>query len=89
MESLVIFQPAFYLRVLMRGVVVTDNVNLFILGRRLIYLAKKVQPFLMAMPLGAGTQHFPCQGIQCSKLGRGAITLIVMCHCRRPAFFHR
>ena len=47
----------------MRGVIVADNVNLLILGRRLIDLAQKRQPFLMAMPLGAGAQHLPCQGV--------------------------
>ena len=53
----------------MRGVIVADNVNLLILGRRLIDLAQKRQPFLMAMPLGAGAQHLPCQGVQCRKQG--------------------
>ena len=73
----------------MRGVIVADNVNLLILGRRLIDLAQKRQPFLMAMPLGAGAQHLPCQSVQCRKQGRGTMTLIIMRHGRRSAFFHR
>ena len=73
----------------MRGVIVADNVNLLILGRRLIDLAQKRQPFLMAMPLGAGAQHLPCQGVQCRKQGRGTMTLIVVSHGSGASWLHR
>jgi len=63
MESLVVFEPASYLRMLMRSVVIADNVNLFILGHRLVDLLEKQQPFFMAMPLGAGSQYFSCRSV--------------------------
>ena len=72
----------------MRCVVVTNNVNLFILGRRLVDLAEKYQPFLMSMPLGTGTQHFTRQGVQRGKQRRSGVAFVIMRHGRCLAFFN-
>jgi len=88
-EPFVVSQPAFHLWVFVRCIVITHNVNVFVLRRGLINLAQKFQPFLMTMPLGAGTQYLSGKGVQCSKQRRGAIALVVMRHCCRLALFYR
>jgi len=54
-ESLVFFQPALDSFMLCRGVVVADQINVFVCGDGLIDHAQEAQPLLMAVLLLAQT----------------------------------
>ena len=51
MKSLVPVQPALYTRMLVRGIVVADDVDLLLRVDRLIDQAQTLQPLVMTMPL--------------------------------------
>ena len=59
MEALVAVQPADDLLVFVGGIVVADQVDLFLLGDGLIDEAEKFQPLLMPVPLLAETKTSP------------------------------
>lgn len=78
MKALVVLQPAFYSRGLMRRIIITNNVNVLILWRRLVNLAQEGQPFLMTIPLSERARDFSCQRVQRREQGRYAIALVFM-----------
>jgi hypothetical protein len=57
MEARMPFQPALDFGVFVRGVVVSDQMDLPILRSRLIDQTQKLQPFLVPMPLLAEADY--------------------------------
>jgi len=49
----------------MRGVVIANNVNFFVLRGALVDEPQKTQPLYMAMALGALAKHFSGKYIEC------------------------
>jgi len=67
MKSLVPAQPALSPRMLVRGIVVADDVDLLLRIDRLIDQAQKLEPLVMTMPLLAQTVDLAGSGVECSK----------------------
>ena len=88
-ESRVPGQPLLHHRVLVRGVVVGDQVQRLVLGRLAVDLAQELQPLdvgvvLLALPDDTTVQH-----IERGKQRGRAIALVVVRHRARSALLHR
>ena len=80
MKARVSRQPALDLGVLMRGVVVPDQVELPIQGDGLVDQEEKLEPFLMAMPLLAQAEDFAVGRLQRGKQSGRAVAFVVVRH---------
>ena len=80
-------QPFPNIGVLVRGVVVTDQMQLLVLWCLTVDLAQEAQPLSMSMTGFAARDHCAIEGAQGSEQRGGAVALIVMRHGRCPAPF--
>lgn len=71
-----------HLRMLVRRIVVCDQVNLLVLGSLPVNEPQKLDPLLMTMLRHAGPDHCPIQSIErCEQRGGGPVALVVMGPC--------
>jgi len=77
-------EPLLHLGMLVRGVIVHDEMQGLVLGRLSINQPHEGQPFRVAMARKTGGNNMPFHHIQGRKQGGGAMSLIVMGH-RFPA----
>ena len=89
METGMLSKPRADLGMLVRRVVVADQMQGFVLGRFPINLAQKIQPFGVPMALCATRDHRAIQRIHGRERGRGPVTLVVMRHRLRASFLER
>src|SRR5271165_3706423 len=82
-------QPCLDLRMLVRGVVVGDAMDIEMLGRCSINRLEKLQKFLMPVPFHALTDDFAFENIQCGEQGRGSVAFIIMRHRAEASRLHR
>lgn len=76
-ETRVAFKPRLHFLMLVRGVVVTDEMNLPILGHAAFDQVKKAQPFLVAMFLLTLSDHLAIEDIQRRKQRTGPVALVI------------
>ena len=67
MKALVARRPAQNRRVFVGGIVVDDQVELFVGGRLAIDETQELQPFLMAMTLHASGHHTAVERVESGK----------------------
>ena len=77
-EALMTIKPAHDPLVLMCGVVIADQIDMFFLGDGMVDQAEKFQPLLMPMALLAEAEYFAVKRVQCRKQGTSA-------HMRAPS----
>jgi len=82
-ESPVLVQPLLHHGVLVRGVVVADQVQRLVFGRLTVDLPEELQPLGMAMARLALRDDLPVEYVQCSEQCSRAVALVVMRHGRR------
>src|SRR5258708_23894765 len=88
METFVLVQPALYVFVFMRRVVIADQVD-FLAGRHgLIDHTQEAEPLLMTVLLLAQAEDLAIGGVERSKQGRRSIALIVVRHGCTAALLH-
>src|SRR3990172_46532 len=73
-------QPALHLRMVVRAVVVQDQVDVQLRRNALIDLAQELAELDIAVTRIAGADHRPFERVQGGKQGRGAVALVVVCH---------
>jgi hypothetical protein len=78
MEAFVPVQPTLNSRMLVRGVVVADDVDLLFGRHGFIDQAQKFQPFVMTMPLLALTIDLAGSGVECGKQRGGTDSIALM-----------
>ena len=88
MKALVAHRPAQNRRVFVGGIVVDDQVELFVGGRLAIDETQELQPFLMAMTLHASGHHTAVEGVESGKQRGGSMPLVIMRHRMGTALFH-
>src|ERR1019366_6717571 len=89
METLVLLQPALYVFVLVRRVVIADQVDLLAGRHGLIDHTQEAEPLLMPVLLLAQAEDLAIGGVERSKQGRRSIALIVVRHGGAAALLHR
>src|SRR5829696_3381846 len=89
MKARMLRQPSLHLRVLVRRVIVHDQVQVEALVGVAMDDAQEAEKLLMAMPLHAGAQHRAGRYIKSSKQGRGAMSFIVVGHRAGAALLER
>lgn len=77
-EAFVLLKPRPHFGMLVRGVVVDDQMQLKMLGRFAVDLFEKLQPFLMPMLALNATYQFALDIIQRCERGDGAMTDIIV-----------
>lgn len=88
-ESRIPFEPGFDFFVLMGGVIVADDMDVFLLGNIAADQVEKANPFLVAMLFHAGADDFAAKGIHCGKQRGCAIALVIMGHRLASALLER
>jgi hypothetical protein len=78
MEPSMLLQPLFHLRVVVRPIVVQDQVKGQPWGRFSVDFAQELQKFLVSMSRVAGPNHRAIQHIERCKQTGGAMLLVVM-----------
>ncbi len=73
-ESGMFLEPCLDGGMLVRSIVVADEVQLFVFRRFPVDLTQELQPFRVAMALLALTDHGAVEGIECGKECCGAMT---------------
>src|ERR1035437_1454135 len=89
METLVLLQPALYVFVLVRRVVIADQIDLLAGRHGLIDHTQEAEPLLMPVLLLAQAEDPAVGGVERSKQGRRSIALIVVRHGCTAALLHR
>jgi hypothetical protein len=89
MEASMPTQPAFHLGMLLRRVVIHDEMHFPIGGRLRVDEPQEAQPFLVPMLAHTGSDHLPVQGVEGRKQRRRAISFVVVRHRLAPTFFQR
>lgn len=89
MESRIPFEPGFNLFVLMGGVIVADDMDVFSLRNIAADQVEKANPFLVAMLFHAGADDFAAEGIHCGEQRGCAIALVIMGHRLATALLER
>ena len=82
-------EPGFNGGMLVRSIVVADEVQVFVFRCFPVDLAQELQPFGVAMTLLALTDHGDVEGIERGKERRRAMTFVVMGHRRGASLLQR
>ena len=77
-EAFVLLKPRLHFRMLVRGIVVDDQMQLKMLGRFSIDLLEKLQPFLVPVLALDGTDQASLKIIQRSEQGDGAMAHLIV-----------
>ena len=89
MKSPVLCQPGLHAGMLVRGIVVADEVQLLVLGRFAVNAAQEREPLLVTVTLLTTANERSVQRIECREQRRRAMALVVMGHARRAPFLQR
>jgi len=89
MKARVLGEPRLNIGMLVRGVVVADQMHFFVLGRFPVDLAQVHEPLLMAVTLLATGNERTVQGAEGCEQGRGAVAFVVMSHRCSTALLQR
>src|SRR5665213_3471999 len=89
METLVLPQPALYVFVFVRRIVIADQVDFLASRHGLIDHTQEAEPLLMPVLLLAQAEDLAISGVECSKQGCGSIALIVVRHGCTASLLHR
>ena len=89
MEPLIVGQPEADVLVLVRRVVVQNDMHRQAFRDLLVDLGEELDELLVPVPRHAGSGDMAGQDIQCGKQGRGAVPLVVVGHRPGPALDHR
>src|ERR1700692_2352901 len=79
-ESRVLGKPCLYLGVLMGCIVVSDQMQLLVLGRVAVDLAQEAQPLLVTMFCLALTNDTPIERVHRGKQRRPTMALVIVRH---------
>ena len=71
-------EPLLDLRVLVGGIVIADQMQLFAFGSLTLDLAQEVEPFAVTVVLITAGDDRTIEGIERREQGRGAVMLVVM-----------
>ena len=82
-------QPLLHLGVLVRCVVVRNQVEFLVRWRNVIDYAQEFQPFLMTVPAIAHTDHGAVQCVHCSEQRGGSVAFVVLGHGPAATLLHR
>ena len=82
-------QPFDYVRMLVGGVVVGDQMEIKVRRRVLVNGSQELDELLVPVPIQTATDDGAVEQVQGRKQGRGAIALVVVGHGSRPALFQR
>jgi hypothetical protein len=88
-EARVLAQPSLYLGVVVRGVVVYNQMQRQALGRLAVDQTQELQPLLVAVPRLAHRDHAAVQCVQGGEQRRRAVALVVVGDGTRAAGLHR
>src|SRR5665213_524071 len=66
-EPRMLGEPGLHRGVLMRGVVILNQMNRFVLGRAPVNQPQKAQPFFMRVPLHAFSDYASAERVECSE----------------------
>jgi hypothetical protein len=77
-EPRMFHEPLLDLRVLVGGIVIADQMQLFAFGRLTLNLAQEVEPLAVTVVLITTGDDRTIKGIERREQGRGAVTLVVM-----------
>ena len=80
-ESLVALQPVLDFGMLVRGIVIDDQMQIQFWRRFLIDLLQELNPFLVSMTRHAFGNDFPFRQLNGSKQCCGAVAFVVVCQC--------
>lgn len=86
MDPRMLLEPRLHLRMLVRGVVVEDDVKIELPVRRLLHIVEEAQKLLMPMPGQALVDHLTAGHVQRGKECRRPMPLIIVRHGPCPAF---
>src|SRR5574338_818420 len=89
METRVLVQPLLDLGMLVRRIVVADQMQSLVLGRSPVDMAQKVEPFDMAMTLRAAGDHRTIQRTHRREKGSCPVALVVVSHRFRSPLLER
>lgn len=89
LEARMLCQLGLFLRVLVSGVVIHDQMQVEVAWRGPVDLVQDTQKLLVAMPLHAAARDRASCHIECGKQGRGAIAFIVVDHRAGAALLER
>src|SRR5438445_13715517 len=78
MEARVLGEPRFNIGMVVRGVVVADQMHFLFLGRLAVDLTQEHEPLLMAVTLLATRNERTIQGTERGEQSRGAVAFVVM-----------
>ena len=78
MKALLAGEPSLDSGMLVCGVIVADDVDLFIRSDGGIDFLQEGQPFVMTMPLRRMCQHFAAQVVQCGKESHRPVPVVIM-----------
>jgi len=82
-------EPPFDFRMLVRSIVVCDEME-FLAGRRGVFKEpQELDPLLMPMPLLAETDHFAAGGIERGEQCGRSVTLVIVGHRSGPTRLQR
>ena len=81
-------QPLFDIGMIMRTIVIQDQVKVHSLGGLTIYLSQKFQEFHISMSWVTGADYFSIQDMESRKQTGRPIALIIMGHGRTTSFLH-
>ena len=79
-EAWMLCQPLLHLRMLVRGMVVADQMQRLLLRCLAVDVAQKGEPLVMPVALLAARDDRPIQGIESSKLRRRPGPLVIVRH---------
>src|ERR1019366_7622752 len=71
------------------GIVIHDQMQLFVLGCGVVHQSQEVDPLLMPMPLLAQADHFSIQSVESRKQRSRAVALVVVGHGAGPTALQR
>jgi len=78
MEPLFAGEPSLDSGMFVRGVVVADDMDLFVRSDGGIDFLEEGQPFAVTMPVGRMCQHFAAQVVQCGKESHRPMPVVIM-----------
>src|SRR5438552_2251292 len=82
-------EPAPDVRMLMGGVVVGDDVNVFVLRNASLDQPKKSEPFLVPMPPHTGGENRTIDRVECCEQRGRPVAFVVVCHRSASALLER
>jgi len=89
LESRVTFEPGFDLFVLMGGVIVTNDMDVFSVRNIAADQVEKANPFLVAVLFHAGADDFAAERVHRGEQRCCAIALVIVGHCLAAALLER